>query len=235
MSQLRSFANYTNTAPVSPFAFSCNLANIDGYAAGAGWLQLHDKLVGNLLPGDVPLKSIRVSAAGPLPSYLPSLGSVLFLNALTVAFSSTENTYTAVGTSFDIWGEVDEFAGMETVIAQQNIQNVSNAACTDVVGWLEGNGPQSLYYATITNGGATTLYAMLFAEDIITNGDKPITEWPILAGATLNLNFGPTGLSPMSKIGNTLRQGCHIGMSTTPTIYTLPGVGESTIAIYYKA
>ncbi len=233
MSQLRSFSNYTNTAPVSPFAFPCNLANLDGYAAAAGWFQIHDKLLASLVAGDVPLKSIRVSAAGPIPSYLPSLGPVTINKALTITFSSTESTYTAVGTSFDIWGEVEEFAGEETVLSQLDLLSTSNAATTNLLGWASAAGPQSLYRVTITNGGATDLYAMLFAIDSPLG--YPITEWLVPAGTSKDYNFGPTGFSPMSKINGTLYQGCLIAMSTTPTTYTLPGSGESTIAIYYKA
>ncbi len=233
MSQLRSYKGYANTTPFQVFSFPCVLMNLDGYTAGAGWLQVHDKLSADLTNGDIPLKSIRLTAAGPIPSFMPSLGGITLLTALTVAFSSTEGTYTSASTSFDLWGEVDEFAGMSTLIEQADLQNVSNAAVTNLLGWAAATGPQRLFRATITNSGATSLYAMLFAIDSPLG--YPISEWLVPAGVTKDLDFGPTGFSPMSKINGTLYQGCLIAMSTTPTTYTLPSVGESAIAIYYKS
>lgn len=239
MPQQRSYKSYANVAPYAPFDGPCFLTSIDGYSAGAGWLQIFDKSAA-LVNGDIPLKSINLADAGPMPSLLYSGGPVTILNKLQIAFSSTDATYTAANTAFDIWGEVEEFAGYSTVVNQNGLLNVSNAAVTELQIWAEAAGPLKLFRLVITNGGATTLYAQLFASDVIDGNYIPITQWKIIAGATVDLNFGPTGYSPLSVDAasglspGTLRQGCSIGMSSTPGYYTLPVAAESTITGYYK-
>src|SRR5437867_2790055 len=106
--QLRSFKSYGNVAPVVLFAQGCNLVNLDGNVAAAGYFQLFD-LATAPSTGAVPLKSFTIGAAGPLPSLFQALGPIPLTNGLVCAMSSAKQTYVAVATAFDVFGEIEEY------------------------------------------------------------------------------------------------------------------------------
>jgi hypothetical protein len=118
MSQLRSFKYYNNTAAVNITApdgrgpIPCALVDLDGTYSGAGgeWLQMFD-LAATPGAGAVPLKSLQLMAAGPvpLPSLFQELGPITFTLGCWIGISSTQRTYTASASAFDVFGEISEW------------------------------------------------------------------------------------------------------------------------------
>lgn len=231
--QLRSFSGYAKVAPYIPFAQGCALVNLDGYVAAAGWLQFHDKASAPSANA-VPLKSINIAAAGPMPSWLPSLGVLSFVNGLCLAMSSTEGTYTAVATSFDAEGEIEEF--------EQPVSGLSTAtipADAQLAVWSEAGGPKALYDLSVTNGEGAAVWVHIHARDTVANGAKPFASLLVpltgLAdGSTFKWRFGTSGLSPKVMVVPTLYQACTVILSSTPETTTLSLGAASLITAHYK-
>lgn len=233
--QLRSFSNYNNVAPIVPTLtgvsgqttnFSCCLVNLDGTSAGAGYLQIFDlAAVGSLVSGTtVPLKSISVLGAGPLPSITNALGTIALTNGLCIAMSSTEFVYTAVATVFDVFGEVAEF-------------ETDNTLGTTVVGDLTTNRQSLTAWA---NGGSTT--GLFSIRKIIAKNNSGGPAWlfiatnsliapkvafiaqPVFAsGETRVISFGDSGLVPFNADGDVKYDGCYLVFSSTGTAITVVG------------
>lgn len=214
--KLRSFKAYANTAPYVPFARPVNLTNLDGYAAGAGWLQIHDKASAPS-NGDVPLKSFNVAAAGPLMSLFQTLGAVVLQNGLAIAFSSTEATYTASATSFDAFGEVEDYQ----VSPAGTVVDDANVAETTV--WTNSN-TKRLARFTVTNNQATARHVMLFAHSP-SDGDAPLEEWELPSNGEITEDFGVAGREVIRRngLGTAADTSCYLKISTTAGVLT--GVG----------
>lgn len=188
--QLRTFQDYGNTAPTNTFDRPVTLVSMDGYAAGAGYLQFFD-LAATPEAGAVPMKTFRVAAAGPLVSIFYSMGPIEFKTGMWVGFSSTLATYTAVATSFSIHGEVEEF---EVIRPYHEIKDATFDCAVDtdpITIWSSEYikfGQYRLLEITVTNpenGSAWLMLLTAFQPD-------PVI-WraiPIGAGETLVLNFG---------------------------------------------
>ena len=241
MNQLRTFSNLGNTGPIIPTLlngggqtanFNCALCNIDGYAAASGWLQFHDLAsTASLSSGvTVPMRSYYVSAAGPLPSISESAGGpITFFNGLCIAFSSTEGVYTAVGTSYDVFGEIDEY---EIPITSLMGTITSAGDRTTTVGallvWADDGGGVKEGLHTLLEVVASTdkatpdsfgwsAYLLLFAHSP-TAGDVPIMSFPFSANQTriLRMNMIPFEQSPIG----TFKNGCYLYGSSTGGKYT---------------
>lgn len=212
MSQLRSFAQYGNVGPYTPFAFPCVLCDLDGFVAAAGWLQIHDNATGSLT-GAVPLKSFQITGAGPIPSLFQTLGGVTLFNGLTIAMSSTEGTYTAVGTSFDAFGEIDEYEGIDvTRLGSSTVGDISTPRNTLQV-WANGTSPSKTLYKLIINEvmGAKR-FVIITATDTLPSSPK-YPAMPLAASSTLVLNFGDGGYQPQSgqsPVSSLYFNGCSI-------------------------
>lgn len=213
--KLLSFGGYSKVAPYIPFARPVNLTNLDGYAAGAGWLQIFDRATAPT-GGTVPLKSFNVAAAGPLMSLFQTLGAIALQTGLVIAFSSTEATYTADATSFDAFGEVEDYrispdaettetaAGDDTLeIWADNITEINNR----------------LLRFTVTSGMATDCYVQLFAHSP-SNGAIPLAEWLLPAGESITEDFGVDGREVRSLISGARHYGAVLYCSSTPGVLT---------------
>lgn len=227
MGQLRSFAGYAKVAPYSPFAIPCFLVNLDGYAAAAGWLQIHDKTSAPSA-GAVPLKSVNVAAAGPLSSLLSGLGTIPLKLGLQIAMSSTETTYTAVATAFDAWGEVEEFE----LLNKNALVLVGDrtTAVKELQVILDGDDYvlQRLY---VKNVSAGTRYFQLFANDAPADGTYPLMTFSLGATNTKTLFFGnSTRFSQVSPTNpNTQIRGLYICCSSTAETKTLVAANDANI------
>lgn len=250
MGMLRSFAGYGKTAPYVPFAIPCQLANLDGYAAGGGWLQIHDlAAAASLTNGLVPLKSIYVAAAGALPSLFGELGTVTLNNGLCIAMSSTEATYTAVATSFDAEGEVSDWES--NALLGTTLTTYANADGGAV--WTPGNATKDIYRIDVSNGAAaaTKRWLLIYANSVQSGPNiKLIFEVPLFtydnplqggAGTVTNLvtasfKFGQAGLHPVKQFSYLgTGYGCLVSISSSGTTYVSSGDGAaSSISIYYK-
>jgi len=186
--KLLSFGGYAKTAPYVAFSRAVNLTNLDGYAAGAGWLQIFDRATAPS-GGTVPLKSFNVAAAGPLMSLFQTLGAIALQTGLVIAFSSTEATYTADATSFDAFGEVEDYR-----ISPAAETTVTASADDTVELWADNAAAinKRLLRFTATSGMASDCWAQLFAHNP-SDGDTPLEEWLLPAGETINADFGVDG------------------------------------------
>jgi len=254
---LRSFRACGNVAPVSPsvqcdptgslvfpLTFPCVLENLDGIVAGPGYLQIFDRAIAPVTTVTAPLLSIRVSDDGtglpmPLPSYLAAAGGLVLSNGLYIAMSSTQAVYTALATSFDVYGSIDEFEG---VLQPDTLSSVSANSASSIAVWTDGDGPKKLVEVRIASGGtfAATSYLQLFAIASPGVTDRPIVSWPLYdvngIAVTLPLvrKFGRDGLNVMDVSSGTVRKACTLGISTTPGVFTVDGTASVNFTCLYK-
>lgn len=249
--QLRSFEAYTNTAPVIPTLIGgwglttnkpCSLVNLDGYALGVGYLQIFDlSATAQLVSGvTVPLKSFQVMAAGPLPSLFGELGPILLSAGLCVAFSSTGPVYTAVATSYSVFGEIAEF---ENRLEGDN--TTTTTANDTLVVWSQATGPKHLMRLDIVNAAApaTKRWLVIFADDATVK--KPALIMPLFyigaAGITViiarpSFVFGDNGLVPFAEgIDGTGYQGCTALITGSLTLPIIASADGSAMTAWYKS
>jgi len=213
--QLRSFTELTNAVPIQVFDRPVTLVNLDGYAAGAGWLQLFDSTTAPTTEVTVPLKSFNVAAAGPLPSLFSTLGPIEFKNGLYIALSSTEAVYTAVNTNYDVFGEVEEYRAAYP--GSSSFDSVTGVLTQQA--WADSAGPKRLLTLEVFNLEPGVRYVHIFAKDSVADGDVPLLSLPIAPSATKTWDFG-NGYSPIRVSGTTVNDGCTIGFSTTGPTFT---------------
>lgn len=215
MSQLRSFKYYNNTAAVNvqppdgrgPVPMV--LVDLDGTYSGAGseWLQLFD-LSATPGAGAVPLKSFQLAASGPvpLPSLFQELGGINFTKGIWVGVSTTQRTYTASSSAFDIFGETDEWEMPEVSPSGQAILSVGDLSTARNVLqiWPE---------ATPTTD--TRLYRVI-AKNILNDSVtrylriEPTDSGVVGLGITLPNPIAPNGgitVFDMSAFGTAIRRG----------------------------
>ncbi len=247
MSALRSFSGYAQVAPFIPLTIPCNLVNADGYAAGAGWLQFHDKATAPSAAA-VPLKSINVPAAGPLASYFATLGPVPFRNGMAIAMSSTEGTYTALATAFDVWGEVEEFE-----LQPPTLTTVTAALSVDALDIWAENVHHRLYSLFVDNREGDARWVHIHPRvngNVVSGTTVPLlslaaTPTGLADGGTRLWEFGAGGLlvqgfvSAASAAGaippGTLYTGCSAILSTTAGVTTFANgnIGSTLTAKYF--
>jgi hypothetical protein len=246
---LRSFKAFTNAAPVSPSALidalgtvtetmakPCTLVNLDGYAAAAGWFQIFDLAVAPTSTVTVPLKSIRVAAAGGIGSLLETLAPLTLNKGLYVAMSSTEAVYTAVATNFDVWGEVEEY---EVQLSGTTVAGDLTTPADSLIPWTDAQGPKKLLRLDILPDGLTAARYLMLFPGVPADGDKPLRQWKLTLSATLvtTLKFAD-GISPlgMSSAG-AVTDGCYLKLSDTTRVLTYSGSGAGDsmkIRAFYK-
>lgn len=241
--QLRSFGAYAQTAPYIPFAQACTLTNLDGTAAGAGFLQIHDLAVapGN---GAVPLKSFDVNSPDtggtlyPLPSIFQSLGPIVLRNGLCLAFSSTEATYTADSTAVDYFGEIEEFGLQpDTTDGFGNLMSGVSVAGDLTTGRdalsIAAAGHTLVHLDYVNNDGATR-YLQLFTA-IASDGLIPVEQWTAASGATLSLNFGLYGRTFYSEsTAGVVTTAMRLYQSSTTGVKTVTTSTASYMRAYYR-
>lgn len=236
MPQLRSFASFGATAPVVLFTHPVDLVNLDGTAAGVGYLQIFDLAVAPTTTVTVPLKSIQITAAGPMPSLYEALGPVHLLNGLAIAFSSTDQLYTAVGTNYSVFGEVEEFEIDNTIGATVVGDTTTGVDHLDV--WANTaatQGLNSLRKIEVSNGSAANRYLMVFAHSP-SAGDKPllVIKVPYNTTNVVPYSFGTSGFVPFAKTAaGVLRNGCFLYASTTADVFTADTGTGWTIKAWY--
>lgn len=232
---MRSFSSYANVAPTVPFSKSCNLCDLDGNSAGAGWLQLHDLAAASSLASGttVPLASRRVAAAGPIPSMFETIGPITFKNGLCIALSSTQTVYTAVATAFDVFGDIETYELDETDVPGLSTTTVGDTSSnvTGLTVWADdatNQGLHSLREILVTNGSAAIRYLQLFTVSP-SDGDIPLRTFTFALSQTRTLRFGGGdgvagngGFVPfrLSSAG-AYQNGCYLAMSTTAATLTL--------------
>jgi hypothetical protein len=237
MSNLRSFSSFANVAPVVVYAFPVGLSDLGGYSAGAGYLQIFD-LEAAPQAGAVPSISLPVLAAGPLPSLYETLGVISMKVGLTVAFSSTKNTYTAVATAFDLYGNVDEFEANDVTNGTTLGSSGAGAANYDV--WASDGvtqpGPYKLVKLTVApNATAASQYLQIFPAALATNAIPFFGRKLPANGVTLTLNFGAGGITPFNQAaGKVITNGCYIGISSDATKYVGVQNATFTLSAWYK-
>lgn len=236
--QLRSFEFYTNTAPKVISSQPCDLVDLDGSVAAAGWFQVFD-LAAAPSNGAVPLKSFDVLAAGPLPSLFQTLGPVSLLNGLVVAMSSTEATYTAVATNYDVYGELAEWE--MPIPGLTTIGDLTTGLQVQQV-WPESSGGTNTVFQITavnqTSGPGVTLYAVVFATDGMNIAtDKYYTILKLPPNSTQKFTFGDSGLQPLqlNNADNSLHQGCSIRILDTLSPPHAYGSASVAIQTLYKS
>jgi hypothetical protein len=252
MPALRSFKSYARTTPFQLLTdanalFPCFLADLDGnIAAGNKWLQLHDVAVA-LAGGEVPLKSFNAgAAAGPLPSLFQQIGPVTFRNGLTIAISSTEATYTADATSYDVFGEIEEYE-------PQNVDNLGTSTVGDLstgvnalTVWADGAGPKFLYKLVVSELVSAKHFVCINSRATFAEDADFTLRYPLTSGQGLTqLNFGVGGLSPLRNRGESgtfnLHNGCYIKIIDADANGNFPvggpynvTAGSATIKAWFK-
>jgi len=230
--QSRQFAFYAQTAPVyirgdlrpdygavgnnaliSALQVPIALIELDGIYGGGGseFLQLHDTNL--LVAGDVPVKTLPLVIAGPLPSMFETLAPMFFKTGLVVAISSTEDTYTASASSFSLFGEFGEFARVQIPGAYTIAGDLHTTKNSQQI-WADGT-PHRLV-ALIVQEQLNTIDRYIRIETTDASSVLTASKFPpmkILAGQTLVLTFGTNGLIPEavdSTSGYALHNGCTV-------------------------
>lgn len=239
--QLRSFSGYNKTAPFVPVLtglvgqtanFSCSLVNLDGNSAAAGWWQIFDLTsVTSLVSGTtVPLKSIKVSAAGSIPSITNALGAINLVNGLCVAMSSTELVYTTVATAFDVYGEIAEFE-KDNTIGTTLVSDLTGSATLFQV-WSEASGlasKKSLYRLELTEVAGLGCYVIISPQNTLTTAQLKAYPSPIISlgiSEVKVINFGDNGFQPFFFDGTNFYYGCtvvSVALGSDESIPAFPG------------
>lgn len=219
---------------VANTGFPCFAVNIQGYFRAPTtdqWLQVHDAAA---LPsnGAVPLKVYPLQAASAFSWRFDPTGIPL-VNGLVLAVSTTEATLT-VGTGVNVadWDvDIEEFERRITGLTES-----SGAALDELTLWSdsESNSAKRVYYLTAANTAGGTRYLMQFATVQPLDGAKPVNVWTILNNATVVLNFGTDGMTPATKVANTIHYGCYFAMSSTPETLTFSPDGATAFRWGYK-
>ena len=245
---MRNFSAYTKTAPAVPTVSSstlggaavslgaCNLMTLDGVlAAGATvpcWLQIFDA---SAAPsgGDVPAITIEIDSAGPIPSYFATQPFNLY-KGFYVAISSTAATYTALGNTFSVWGQVED----NEILTYDSLSTAGDL--TTGVDKLEvfaaAVGPRKLNRVDVINSGAAhTLMLFALPTASVVNGITPIARFPLASTANVqSFRFGRDGILVQSQdADDTLRNGCVLAVSSTATTLTLTVGAANNIRAFY--
>jgi hypothetical protein len=212
------------------------ITRVQGYFRGSTadrWLQLHDGTVVADLTGAVPMKSYYLPMTAPF-SWDFDPGELVVTKGLVVAVSTTEGTLTLSADTMDCFCDVEP----QSIIPEDySVVGDLSTGVDFVTVWPSSSGPKNLYLVDYTNNDAATRYLQMFANDISITGDVPIMQWEVLAGKTLSLNFGTSGLSPFSQSlsANPInRLGCVLKQSSTSGKLTLTFSTASYIRAYYK-
>jgi hypothetical protein len=222
---------------LAAFRGAGEVLRVQGYykAAADAWLQIHDSL-GEPAAGAVPVKSYTLSYNSPY-SWGFDPGTLHLTNGCYVAVSSTEGTYTTVaysaGTTYaDI--EVD-YGPYDRIPSDVSAAGDFATGNDSQVIWLNSAGAKRLYLAKFKNNDAETRYLMLFASSAVVDGDAPLMQWAVVAGATITLSFGIDGFIPKAKSSAGAQTlGCQFVSSTTTGVLAATSSSVSLFIGYYK-
>ncbi len=258
--QARSFNGYNVTSLIA-FSQSVGLIRFDGYYYGGGneYLQIHD-LAALPIAGAVPLKSFALPQG---PMFTSSMGGGLapirVLNGLVFVISSTDGTYTASASTFDIVGEVEEW---ETSNTQLGLLSTTEAGQNYLQVWAQAAGPHVLYeidFTGIINRPLLTpRWLLLCTDDAMATIVEAIplqtmednTPLIYLNSGSGKIKFGLSGHSPVFRLTGTAGPnanniipaypaqgggltGLSIAYSSLPTARVQPPTETLTLTAYY--
>lgn len=247
--QLRSFSSFSNTAPYGVFSTTpispmhgFNLVDFFGNVAAAGYLQVFDLALAPTA-GLVPKFSIVIQAGGTFPQGLPNLfetlGPITFVNGIWFAMSSTEATYTAAATNFDIFGDVAEWEQPTLPLTGFTVVgDLTTSVATQQVWAQAAGGTNALFMVEFNNKAIVDLYALIYATDAMAAADRIVSIIKIPASSYKLVDFGSNGLRPrqLSKTTGLEVYGCSMSINdvaTAPGPYS--GGASMTIQSYYKS
>ena len=194
-------------------------------SATAGFWQVHDFApsanVAVPAEGAIPVKSWPTNAGAPDYKEFKN-GELVLKQGLYVCYSTTEATKT-LGTGSNKFAmlsvELDAVDEFSIVLAQ-------GGALKQLQVWAESAGPKKLLRVKVTNLDAAVRYLMLFANDTVSDGDRPLASWTLAANGdsggldSKELNFG-NGRDVTDVLAGAVRKGCTFKLSTTPKTLTL--------------
>lgn len=206
------------------------LASIEGNCVGTANTQYFLQVVDAIPPVNPPMYSVPIIGGLAFSFVYPdglstekmSNGAVHGENTIApyLAISKTDSLYTAVtdGATATVNVTLEQQTVLPTNASLSSAANVGNLAI-----FLDPNPAKRLCYLLAYNNTGASGYLMLFAKSTYANGQYPIRQWPVAAGATLVLNYSAEGI-PVSQIDSdgTLHTGCYVvGSSTTGTLTTV--------------
>lgn len=194
-------------------------------SATAGlFLQLFDTAAA-AVNGDVPVKTWPASECGYKEF---KNGELSLAKGLYVALSTTAATLTLAEGLNDLM----DILLVELTIAEAPsgttvAGSLTGPAVADLQVWAEAAGPKRLMRIEADNTLGDDRYLMLFAKDAPTDGDAPIMQWALDAGAVRTVAngnacvFGINGLDVYSQdLSGTRRVGCTLKLSSTTQTLT---------------
>lgn len=234
--QLRKYSAYSQTAGLNLFSHGVFLSDmtVNYNGSGSEYFMVFDKATAPAA-ADVPVASIKLgtgSSDSIAFSFFEEIGSLKLDNGLSVGISSTEASYTASASQFDVWGNVEEWELPQVDTVSTTFPYTSSQEKTV---WAEGAGPKALLEIHAYTGGSTTAirYIMLFAHASAANGERPIEQWKFsdtinpTAATAMVLRFGKSGYKFFEETASgTLKQGCYLILSDTPTVLTKSSTGS---------
>jgi hypothetical protein len=229
----RAFESYGNTTPYVVSDLPVNLLTLDGYAAGAGWLQFHD-LAAAPTGAEVPMKSLRIPGATRFAYLVNFQGAVPFLLGCCLAMSSAEEVYTPLATSFDAYGEVEEVnfpvSGLLTIGDLTTARNFLRVWTQLVLA------PKVVFMVDYVNNNAFDTFVLLYTTNVPGAIPDPsfLASWKVPAGQRVRLSFGDDGLRPSLTYNGVPYVGCSFFESTSGVGYVAPGTTLSYFRAYYK-
>ncbi len=196
----------------------------------AGFVQLHDSQ-GTPAAFAVPLKPWATSGGGDLQYKEFKSGELRFSHGLCLVLSSTEATYTAVATTFNV-------ASAELEEADESVTVVGDKTTGDsmLTIWSEATGPKKLRKLEVHSTSANARYVLLFAHDSPADGDLPIAVlgYNELAAKDFSFDFGKAGRDVFSyTAAHVLKDGCTVALSSTVATLTQVPDGTNTIRAEY--
>lgn len=194
------------------------------------YIQLHEvppKADGTLAAGTVPsVKSLQCAANSPFMFNVDFTLKELFL-----ALSTTEANYTAVAAA----GGLD----MTVVVSGGFLCDGTEVVVGDTTSiidnlqlWAEAAGPKKLLRLDVTE--LLGLAQFIAVEPTDADANVPWDKLtPLAVGATVNCNYGTSGLDVFSKsVNQTLRKGCTIRVVLAPPTFPWAAGGAAIRAIY---
>lgn len=232
----------TGTTGLAVTAQPTNLLNIEGYCGGTAstiyFVQAHG--VSNPTSGvTVPYWSKAITGGAGF-SYVYPNGGVSTDN-LTVPpnttgiwffISTTDTVFTSTAFNSDLEVDYEEYE--QQVNNYLTVNDVTNVASVSVWADLVANASNEVISLTVKNTTGAAGFIMLFAASQGANGNIPIRQWPLAAGASMLLNFGDDGESIYSQDANaTPHYGCYFYASSTTGTLTAVANGWNFTGIKY--
>jgi hypothetical protein len=175
------------------------------------YIMLFNKPAAAIANGDVP--AVKALWCGAEAAFMWPVE--VDLSELSIAISSTEESYTAVtNTGLDLTAQI------ETQCPVTSVTTLSGDLTTGVADrqiWADASGPKRLLRLDVKNNAGGTAWARIFAKDspVITN----LTcygPFKVLDTETKSFFFGVSGVTPIEHVPSaTIRDGCTVTMWDT--------------------